>query len=72
VTLTLHILKTRQTDITQQGYLFSAVIIFLGNVSVLVLGIPLLTGKVAFPDALRWWWGGTGEVFRRLGHLWQG
>src|ERR1700722_19287397 len=28
VTLTWHVLKTEQTDITQQGYLFSAVVIF--------------------------------------------
>ena len=32
VTLTWHTLKTRQSDITSQGWLFSAVIIFLGNV----------------------------------------
>src|SRR5947207_3717722 len=40
VTLTWHILKNRQSDITDQGYLFSAAIIFLGNVSVLLVGIP--------------------------------
>jgi hypothetical protein len=70
VTLTGHILRTSQSDITQQGYLFSAVIIFLGNVSVLLLGIPLLTGKVEVFNALRWWVEGTGEVFHRLGRLW--
>jgi len=32
VTLTWHILQTRQSDITSQGCLFSAVVIFLGNV----------------------------------------
>jgi hypothetical protein len=44
VTLTWEILKTRQTDITSQGRLFSAVVIFLGNAMVLVIAIPLLTG----------------------------
>ena len=44
VTLTWEILKSRQTDITSQGRLFSAVIIFLGNAMVLVIAIPLLTG----------------------------
>lgn len=44
VTLTWEILKTRQSDITSQGRLFSAVVIFLGNAMVLVIGIPLLTG----------------------------
>src|SRR5271166_5750682 len=43
VTLTWYILKNTQSDITEQGYLFSAVVIFLGNVSVLLLAIPALT-----------------------------
>jgi hypothetical protein len=55
VTLTAEILKTRQTDITSQGYLFSGVVIFLGNISVLLVGIPLLTAKVDLVTALRWW-----------------
>lgn len=66
VTLTAHILKTRQTDITEQGYLFSAVIIFLGNVSVLLLGIPLLAEQVAVPAVLRWWWDATAQVFHHI------
>lgn len=68
VTLTCHALKTRQTDITSQGYLFSAVIIFLGNVSVLLFGVPLLTAKVGLLNALGWWLGRTGEIFSRLAH----
>jgi hypothetical protein len=69
LTLTAHILKTRQSDITDQGYLFSAVIIFLGNISILLVGIPLLAEKVAVWTALRWWFNYTGEVFNRIGHL---
>jgi len=55
VTHTWHILKNEQSDIADQGYLFSAVVIFLGNVAVLLVGIPLLTSKVDVPTALRWW-----------------
>jgi hypothetical protein len=69
VTLTATILKTQQTDITDQGYLFSAVVIFLGNISVLLLGIPLLAAKVGVWTALGWWFECTGEVFHRIGHL---
>jgi hypothetical protein len=58
VTLTWHVLQTRQTDITSQGYLFSAVIIFLGNAGVLLLGIPLLTGKGSLANAFGWWFEG--------------
>jgi Peptidase M50B-like len=66
VTLTARALKTRQTDITSQGYLFSAVVIFLGNVSVLLLGIPLLTNNIGALKALGWWLESTGEVLLRL------
>lgn len=45
VTLTWEILKTRQSDITSQGRLFSAAVIFLGNALVLIVAIPLLTGN---------------------------
>jgi hypothetical protein len=69
VTLTAHILKTRQSDITQQGYLFSAVVIYLGNISVLLLGIPLLASKVQLWTAMGWWLECTGEVFHRIGQL---
>ena len=69
VTLTFHVLQTKQTDITGQGYLFSAVIIFLGNVIVLLFGIPLLAAKVDVLTALGWWFECIGEVFHRLGKL---
>jgi hypothetical protein len=69
VTLTFHTLQTRQTDITSQGYLFSAVIIFLGNVSVLLFGIPLLTAKVGFLNAPGWWFECTGEFLNWLQKL---
>jgi len=69
VTLTAHVLKTQQTDITSQGYLFSAVIIFLGNVLVLLLGLPLLTAKVDLTTALGWWLEFTGEIVHRIGRL---
>jgi hypothetical protein len=69
VTLTWHILKTRQSDITQQGYLFSAVVIFLGNAGALLLAIPLLASRVEVWTALRWWMECTGDVFRCLARL---
>jgi len=69
VTLTWHILKSRQSDITEQGYLFSAVIIFLGNVAVLLVGIPLLATKVAVQNALCWWLECTEQVVGTLGRM---
>jgi hypothetical protein len=69
VTLTWHILKTEQTDITQQGYLFSAVVIFLGNAGVLLVAVPLLAAKVNVLTAFGWWLKCTGDVFQTLGRM---
>jgi hypothetical protein len=69
VTLTWHILKTEQSDITQHGYLFSFVIIFLGNITVLLLGVPLLASGVRVTTAFGWWLESTGDVLHRLGRL---
>jgi hypothetical protein len=56
ITLTWHILETDQTDVSDQGYLFSAVVIYFGNILVLLLGLPLLTAKVSSVAAMQWWW----------------
>jgi Peptidase M50B-like len=62
LTLTFQVLQTRQSDITSQGYLFSFVIIFLGNVSVLLSGISLLTAKIGLLEVLHLWLSGTDEI----------
>ncbi len=68
LTLTIYVLRTQQSDITDQGYLFSAVVIFLGNVGVLLFGIPLLTARVGMLNSLEWWAECTGTIFRWLQH----
>lgn len=62
VTLTAHILRIRQTDITSQGHLLSAMVILLGNLLVLLLALPILTGTVQLTDALWHWADQTGRV----------
>jgi hypothetical protein len=69
VTLTVHILQTRQSDITSQGYLFSFVIIFLGNISVWLIGIPLLTREVSVLTSLGLWLRESGAFLLRLRQL---
>jgi hypothetical protein len=69
VTLTWTALQTEQTDVTSQGWLFSAVVIYLGNVSILLIGLPLLTAKVDLLSALGWWVECTGEVLHRIGRM---
>jgi len=66
LTLMFHVLQTRQSDITSQGRLFSAVVIFLGNVCVLLFGIPLLTARVGMLNALGRWAESTGMIFHWL------
>jgi hypothetical protein len=63
LTLTTHILKTRQTDITSQGYIFSIAIICIGNLSILLFGIPLLTQQVGLLQAAGWWLQEAGRIF---------
>jgi hypothetical protein len=70
VTLTWHILQTRQSDITDQGYIFSAAVIWIGNLLVLIIGIPLLTSRVRLLDALGWWLEGTARVFHWVARIW--
>jgi len=69
LTLTWHILKNEQSDIANQGYLFSAVVIFLGNVAVLLIGLPLLTSKVGVATAMRWWAESTESLVRWLARI---
>ena len=69
LTLTWHILKSRQSDILQEGYLFSAVVIFLGNAAVLLMAVPLLARKVSVIDAFRWCGESTAAVFQKMTNL---
>ena len=75
VTWTLEILRTRQSDIENQGYLFSAVVVALGNLLVMIFGIALLSGQPAAMDVLKdllghsvrayqWIWGQGGYWLR--------
>lgn len=65
LSLTWDILQTRQSDIVAHGYLFSAVIIWLGNAAVLILGIPLLTARVNLMTAMEWCWLNTRAVLEQ-------
>ena len=69
VSLTWQVLKTSQSDITQHGYLFSAVVIWLGHAGLLLVGLPVLTGQVAVTTALRWSLSETGAILQRLARL---
>lgn len=69
LTLTWEILKTKQSDITSQGYLFSGVVIFLGNVLGLLLALPLLMGQAGLLTVLGWWLEATAALLKRLGAL---
>jgi hypothetical protein len=66
LTLTWHILKTRQTDITSQGYIFSAAVIFLGNAMVLIISVPLLVRHGGLLESLKFWLQCNLAVLQRL------
>lgn len=64
VTLTIHILRIRQPDLESEGWVFSAVIIWLGNASTLLIALPLLTRVVPLATAFGWV---LGRLSRLLG-----
>jgi len=45
------------------------VVVFLGNVTVLLIGLPLLTAKVDLLSALDRWFKCIDEVLHRIGRL---
>jgi hypothetical protein len=68
LTLTGHALQTEQTDITRQGWFFSIVIIWLGNLAVLIPGLATLLNvslSATFRELALATWG----VWRLLGKL---
>ena len=67
ILLSWNILQTKQPDITSQGWVFSAVIIFLGNVLVLLAGWPLLTDEPSWTGVGRLVLDGTWETLRTMG-----
>lgn len=69
ITLTGHILRTRQSDITQHGYLFSSVVIFIGNLIVLLIGLPVLTRSAGVATVLDWWFKDSIAVWQRIAAL---
>jgi hypothetical protein len=69
VTLTIQALQTQQSDITSQGYLFSGVVIFLGNITILLFGIPMLTRKITLGQAFHSWFMDTSTVLHWLQKL---
>jgi hypothetical protein len=70
LTLTWHILQTRQSDISSHGWFFSTVVIFLGNIAVLLLGLAFLTAKASVLTVLGWWMQESGAIVVRMGQWW--
>lgn len=68
VTLTGHALQSEQTDITGQGWLFSVVVIWLGNLAVLIPGLAMLLNVPLAPTFLELLHA-TWSVWRMLGRF---
>lgn len=66
VTLTAYILRIRQPDLDREGWIFSAMVIWLGNVLGLLLALPLLTRIVPLSTALGWAFDRTGRFLTGL------
>jgi len=69
VLLTWDILHTRQPDIISQGYLFSAVVVFLGNALVAVLGVVFVSNDIRLPQIAHSLGDEVSETYRIIGGL---
>ena len=69
VTFTAHALSTPQSDLAREGPFFALVMIWLGNVLVLLVAVPLLTAGVSVLTALGWWLHDSGRVLIWLQRL---
>lgn len=67
VTLSGYILRLRQPDIEAEGWVVSVPVIWLGNVWILLVTLPLLTGRVTVGTALGWMLERTGRFLGWLG-----
>ena len=67
ILLTWDILHTRQPDITSQGYIFSAVIIFLGNALVVGLGLNIVSSDIGLGQIAYSLGNGVSETYLIIG-----
>ncbi|MCS7048225.1 MAG: hypothetical protein NZ483_02875 [Verrucomicrobiae bacterium] len=75
VTFTLMVLfATRQPDVQSQGYFFSAVVIYLMNLVMILAATAALAESIRFLDLGRWLFADLWEAYRwaldKLGWLW--
>lgn len=66
ITLTINTLKIEQPDLKEEGYIFGSIIIFLGNILILLIGIPLMA-KISVPDSLNLWLNYSFQIYHSLG-----
>ena len=69
ITLTLKILKIEQPDIVKEGYIFSTVVILLGNICVLLIGILILSTKMNVSSSFDLWINNTFWIYHYIGNF---
>jgi hypothetical protein len=69
VTFTVQALGGAQSDLAREGAFFSGVVIWIGNLLVLVLAVPVLTRGTGVLTALGWWLDNAGEVVAGLARV---
>lgn len=69
VAMTLQVLRLRQPDIVSEGAIFSALVILVGNLVVLLVAGPLLAGSDSFVEGIQSGWLRTGQILDFLVRL---
>lgn len=72
ITLTAHVLQTRQPDLQSEGVFFSIMVIWLGNVLVPLIALPALTGQESLSVVLGWIPEEMVKIWRWSWAVWRG
>ena len=72
ITLTAHVLQTRQPDLQSEGVFFSIMVIWLGNVLVPLIALPALTGQESLSVVLGWIPEEMVKIWRWSWGIWRG
>jgi hypothetical protein len=68
VTLTAWVVRLGQPDLRQNGIVFSTVVIVLGNLAVVLFGLPLVTRTGGLAETAERWWGFTFATYASSWH----
>ena len=69
LTFSWHLLRQKQSDLAREGYFFSFVVVWLGNIWMILLGLAVIYEDIRVLDAVNRSWAETIRLIRFLQNL---